>query len=273
MGRRFWIGFALCGATAIAAGAWIMRQQPAPAERVANAYRHTEQRLRNAFAEVGLSWPPKQVYLRAFKEPGILEVFGANSANGPFTKVRMLEFTKNSGGPGPKRREGDRQIPEGFYEIDQWNPSSSYLLSLRVSYPNQSDRIRSDPKQPGGEIYIHGGAATVGCIPIGDEAIEELWVITEQARQQGQNPIPIHIFPAPMNAGELMALVSRHVNQPKLVAFWREVEPVFTYFAVHKKLPTITVAKNGEYRMREKRPQVSKRVLKPTHTEEPPTLE
>jgi hypothetical protein len=33
----------------------------------------------------------------------------------------------------------------------------------------------------GGDIFIHGGSASIGCIAIGDEAAEELFVLTALA--------------------------------------------------------------------------------------------
>lgn len=86
-----------------------------------------------------------------------------------------------SGGPGPKLREGDRQVPEGRYGIESLNPNSRFHLSMKVSYPNAFDRARAAEDgrdRPGGDIFIHGGARSVGCLALGDDAIEELfWLV------------------------------------------------------------------------------------------------
>jgi murein L,D-transpeptidase YafK len=77
-------------------------------------------------------------------------------------------------------RKGDGQVPEGIYRIESLNPNSRYHLSLRVSYPNEFDRARAKREQrtnPGGDIMIHGGAASIGCLAMGDEAAEELFVL------------------------------------------------------------------------------------------------
>ena len=82
-----------------------------------------------------------------------------------------------SGTTGPKRLQGDFQVPEGFYHINEFNPNSNYHLSMGLNYPNSSDRILSDSLRPGGEIYIHGSCVSVGCIPLNDDEIEELYLI------------------------------------------------------------------------------------------------
>ena len=85
-----------------------------------------------------------------------------------------------SGAAGPKLAEGDQQVPEGIYSIDELNPNSRYHLSLRVGYPNDFDRARGREegrKDLGGDIMIHGGASSVGCLAVGDEAVEELFVL------------------------------------------------------------------------------------------------
>jgi hypothetical protein len=85
-------------------------------------------------------------------------------------------------------------VPEGFYFIDRFNPESSYHLSLGLNYPNPSDRIRSDHGRPGGDIFIHGSNQTIGCLPLGDEAIEELY-LPPSMRGRGQRGIPCTSFP------------------------------------------------------------------------------
>src|SRR6185436_20905744 len=94
---------------------------------------------------------------------------------------------QQSGTTGPKRVEGDYQVPEGFYYINEFNPNSNYHLSLGLNYPNASDRLLSDSLRPGGNIYIHGNCVSTGCIPVNDEQIEEIYIITSSAKAQGQD--------------------------------------------------------------------------------------
>ena len=93
---------------------------------------------------------------------------------------RVYPMTAFSGTLGPKLREGDGQIPEGIYGIGYLNPNSSYYLSLKVTYPNASDRARAKADgrtNLGGDIMIHGKAVTIGCVPVGDDAIEDIFYL------------------------------------------------------------------------------------------------
>jgi murein L,D-transpeptidase YafK len=104
-------------------------------------------------------------------------------------------FCTNSGIPGPKLKEGDLQIPEGIYHISHFNPQSKFYLSVGLNYPNASDKILSDKQQPAGSIYIHGSCVRIGCIPITDDKIKELYVLAVKAMNNGQQKIPVHISP------------------------------------------------------------------------------
>ena len=125
---------------------------------------------------------PKEIILVAFKKEQKFQVY-AKDYNG-IKFIKEYSFTAFSGELGPKLKEGDKQIPEGIYEVEYLNPNSSYYLSIKVNYPNEFDKsksILSNPKDMGGDIFIHGKSATIGCIPIGDEAIEEVFVLTQKA--------------------------------------------------------------------------------------------
>jgi len=125
---------------------------------------------------------PKEIILAAFKEEQLLQVYAKNSTG--VTLIKNYPFTANSGNLGPKLKEGDRQIPEGIYEVEYLNPNSSYYLSIKVNYPNEFDQSKTTFNKiadMGGDIFIHGKAATIGCIPIGDIAIEEVFLLTSKA--------------------------------------------------------------------------------------------
>ncbi len=125
---------------------------------------------------------PKEIILVAFKEERILQVYAKN-----YNGIKMIKeypFTSYSGELGPKLKEGDRQIPEGIYEVEYLNPNSSYYLSIKVSYPNKFDKSKTEltnVSDMGGDIFIHGKSVTIGCIPIGDETIEEVFLLTQKA--------------------------------------------------------------------------------------------
>ena len=114
---------------------------------------------------------------------------------------RIYPMTAFSGTLGPKLREGDGQIPEGVYGIEYLNPNSSYYLSLKVSYPNASDRKRAKADgrtKLGGDIMIHGKAVTIGCVPVGDDAIEDIFCL---AAMVGIKNISVIIAPYDMRKG------------------------------------------------------------------------
>lgn len=203
--------------------------------------------LAEAFARAGVAWPPEELYVRAFKEERELEVW-AGARGQRLVKVKVFPFCAASGTVGPKRLEGDGQVPEGFYTLDQFNPFSSFHLSLRVSYPNASDRkLGGTPL--GGLIYVHGGCASIGCIAIEDGPIEELYVMVAEARARMKRDVPIHIFPRRLDAAGLEAL-ARGAREEQ-VAFWRSLEPGWRLFEEHRRPPRVSVdARTGAYRVK-----------------------
>jgi hypothetical protein len=133
-------------------------------------------------AELGLSWPARQVTLLGFKAEKRLEVWVA-SGDSQFRRLAVLPVLAASGHAGPKRQYGDHQVPEGFYPVTELNPRSSYHLSLRVGYPNDEDiaHARVPRDKMGGDIYVHGGSRSVGCLAMGNAAIEGLFCLVARA--------------------------------------------------------------------------------------------
>lgn len=115
-------------------------------------------------------WPPRSLTLVAFKEERRVEVW----ADGHWLKTYPILAA--SGTPGVKRREGDRQVPEGIYRLTTLNPQSRFHLSIRVDYPDAED-VRNGCT--GSDIYVHGGAVSIGCIAIGNDAIEEVYRLSQ----------------------------------------------------------------------------------------------
>ncbi len=136
-------------------------------------------RLQPFFTAQKVAYPPARAVFVGLKQEKLLEVYAANS-NQPPVFIRSYPVLAASGKPGPKLAEGDGQVPEGVYPIEFLNPNSQYHLSLRVGYPNQFDLDRAHEEHRedlGGDIMIHGGAASVGCLAVGDEAAEDLFVL------------------------------------------------------------------------------------------------
>jgi len=214
--------------------------------RVRTAAKEKDETLKQLLFSHGLSYPPKAILLRAFKKEGELELWVANST-GTFTLVKKYSICATSGVIGPKRRFGDEQVPEGFYELDWFNPQSNFYLSLHISYPNTADRILGSKQNLGGDIFLHGNCVTIGCIPITDDGIKEIYWLAVLARNAGQMHIPIGIFPGRLTAAALDQLASAHRNQPDLVAFWTNLKEGFDFFEKHHQPPVIHVDGGGRY--------------------------
>lgn len=182
-----------------------------------------------------------EVLFRVFKRERVLQVWASDAARGPLTPVATYEVCYASGKLGPKRREGDRQVPEGFYRLGYFNPLSSFHLSMLVTYPNASDRLLGHPTEPGGEIMIHGNCVSIGCVAMSDERIEELWLIA----REGGVPAHVHIFPTEDIDGLL-----RSGEQPEHHAFWQNLREGLVRFEQNKELPAVSVAPDGRYRFR-----------------------
>jgi murein L,D-transpeptidase YafK len=114
-------------------------------------------------------------------------------------------------------------VPEGFYELDWFNPQSNFYLSLHVSYPNESDRILGSRTNPGGDIFLHGNCVTIGCLPITDDGIKEVYWLAVLAHTAGQTRLPIEIFPARLTDHELDQLSSERRGEPQVVEFWENL--------------------------------------------------
>lgn len=136
-------------------------------------------RLRPFFDAAQISYPPARVVLLGLKKEKLLEIYAAGT-NQNLRFLCSYPILAASGVAGPKLREGDQQVPEGIYSVESLNPNSKFHLALRVGYPNQFDRdqARLDGRDNlGGDIMIHGGAVSVGCLAMGDQAVEDLFVL------------------------------------------------------------------------------------------------
>lgn len=253
MKRALLLLFVLAAAAALL---WLWRTSVQPPQdnvdrdpegRVARARERRQEAIAGYFREAGVAYPPRELFLRALKHEALFEVW-ARADGGAFQLIRSYPITYSSGLPGPKRREGDRQVPEGFYTIDRFNPLSLYHLSLRVNYPNESDRTLSDRDKPGFDIYVHGGDGSIGCVPIGDEGIDEVYLMALDSENRAV--IPIHIFPARMSGPAWEEFVAPfRFSDPALVRFWENLRPGFEAFERTRNVPRIAVEKDGSYRV------------------------
>ena len=216
--------------------------------RPSEALKRKEDTLQKQFEAKKLQWPAKYIYIRSFKYDSQLEVWVKNEIKEPFQLFKTYKICALAGTLGPKRMEGDYQVPEGFYYINEFNPNSTYYLSLGINYPNVSDKILSDSLRPGSAIYIHGSCVTVGCIPITDQQIDELYILAAHAKDLGQDFIPVHIFPVRFNvlrsANYLEGLTK---DDAALKKFALQMEDAFNYFDKYRQLPIVLTGEKGEY--------------------------
>jgi len=102
------------------------------------------------------------ILIVAYKEDDLLDVYAKTIQETTYKKILSYNICSRSGQPGPKRKQGDGQVPEGFYHINRFNPTSSFYLSLGINYPNLADKRKSNSSNLGGDIFIHGSCVTIG---------------------------------------------------------------------------------------------------------------
>lgn len=230
------------------AGDFLQRQRRFP--RVQAAMERLPE-IEETFRAAGAAWPPRSLFIRSFKEERITELWAAAAFKGdPHVLVRLFPICARSGELGPKRREGDLQVPEGFYRVSAFNPKSSYHLSLGVSYPNAADRFHSRGYSPGSAIMLHGNCVTIGCIPLEDGPIEELYLAAALARDAGQSEIAIHIFPCRLDEPTCQErLATASANRPELAAFWDGLIPGYLAFLETGAPPRVIARPDGTYHL------------------------
>ncbi len=216
--------------------------------KVSAVFNRMEDSIKKQFEKQHLSWPPQSMYVRSFKYDKQLEVWVKGDSSEHYKLFKTYKVCMQSGSMGPKRMEGDYQVPEGFYYINEFNPNSNYHLSLGLNYPNASDRILSDAQRPGNNIYIHGNCVSTGCIAIQDGPIEELFIIASNVKANGQEFIPVHVFPVRYNVKKSADFLNTSIqNNLYLQEFNANIKHVFDYFEQKKQLPVIMVNSKGEY--------------------------
>lgn len=183
------------------ASAWTMPKASAPlrdyrlSRKLAEISPGATRRLEEKFRSAKVVWPPAEVAFVTIKDEKAVELH-ARPEGGTWKLVHRYPVLAASGKAGPKLQQGDKQVPEGIYSISYLNPASRYHVSLRVNYPNAFDRqmaAKDKRKNLGGDIMIHGKAVSAGCIAVGDEAAEELFVL---AADVGVENVKVVIAPS-----------------------------------------------------------------------------
>lgn len=177
--------FALLAVAAPLAAVWftmsdIPREKHEVADRLSEFGAEARTRLLPQFLRAGVAYPPMKVVLVGLKEERRLQIYAA-AHDGKLRYIADRPFLAAAGGPGPKLRSGDRQVPEGVYRIRYLNPNSVAYVSLMIGYPNEFDRARAKEDgrtNLGGDIVIHGPTpGTAGCIALSEEAVEDIFTL------------------------------------------------------------------------------------------------
>lgn len=187
-----------------------------------------------------------RILIVAYKEEQQFDLYAKNKNDASYKKLISYPICALSGQLGPKRQQGDGQVPEGFYNINVFNPTSGYYLSLGINYPNAADRKKSQAKDLGGSIFIHGECVTIGCMPMTNDKIKEIYLYAIHARQNGEMSIPVYVFPFKMGKENM----EKHKNLYKnteLIAFWENIKIGHDKFTLEQKELKWTVDKEGNY--------------------------
>ena len=196
-------------------------------QRVSEFGGKVDARLAPVFRERGVAYPPERCVLIGLKEEKSLELW-AGDTRGGMKFIRAYPILAASGTAGPKLREGDRQVPEGFYKIASLNPNSRFHLALRVNYPNDFDKARAKEdrrEKLGGDIMIHGNQVSIGCLAMGDDAADDLFVL---AAKTGIENIRVIFSPVDFRAG---ARVEKRGDLPHWTReLYRRIESELTKF-------------------------------------------
>jgi murein L,D-transpeptidase YafK len=204
----------------------IMKGKKTVAERVEQFDQTVRTRLSPTFDKIAVAYPPRQITLVGLKAERTLEVW-VSGADGKWKHLRDYPILAMSGVLGPKLKEGDMQVPEGVYRIESLNPNSLYHLALRVNYPNQEDQRRGKADgrpELGADIMIHGKKCSIGCLAMGDEAAEDLFVLAAETGIDNVSVIlspvdfrirslPAEMPPLPVWAGELYDSIKQEMGK------------------------------------------------------------
>lgn len=183
----------------------------------------------NRIAEIG-STPGAAMMIRIFKQTNEFEVWKQTKA-GPFKLYKTYAICAWSGTLGPKVKEGDRQAPEGFYNITpaQMNPNSNYYLSFNTGFPNKFDRAWG---RTGANLMVHGDCSSAGCYSMTDESVAEIYALARESFNAGNTVIQMQIFPFRMTPQNL-SLVADNPNMP----FWMDIKEGYDRFELSKTPP------------------------------------
>lgn len=185
------------------------------------------------------------MFIRVFKQEAILEIW-VQKPDRKYIKFKEFKIYAVSGKLGPKRERGDAQAPEGFYYINEFNPVSNYYLSLGINYPNESDMKLSTAPNKGDDIFIHGAAVSAGCLAMSNYYIEDIYICAVKAHSNGQQRIPVQIFPFKPTIINL-EYYSHFADCKPFSKFWNNLAKGYQFFERTNRLPEVVVDSEGYY--------------------------
>lgn len=216
-------------------------------QRVRTAIAEKESSIAQKLTEHGLQLGNFHLLLAAYKDSDALELYVKKKTGTEWSMLKSYEICSRSGQLGPKRKEGDYQVPEGFYHVNMFNPNSNFFLSLGINYPNTSDRRKTTHANPGSNIFIHGSCVTIGCLPMTDDKIKEIYVYAVHARNNGQSRIPVYIFPFKMTDENYQSYRDRFKDDAATVGFWANLKTGYDKFVKGPRELKFTVSQTGDY--------------------------
>ena len=171
------------------------------------------------------------VFVRIFKQEAVLELWMRDDK--AWRLFQSYPICRFSGGLGPKLRQGDRQAPEGFYQVasEQLNPNSRHHLSFNLGFPNAFDRAHG---RTGSYLMVHGGCSSIGCYAMTDPAVDDIYRLVSAALGNGQASVEVHAFPFRMTEGNM----KRHA-QSRWIDFWRDLKAGYDLFESDRNVPSI----------------------------------
>jgi murein L,D-transpeptidase YafK len=171
------------------------------------------------------------VFVRIFKQEAVLELWMRDDKQ--WRLFQSYAICRFSGGLGPKLNQGDRQAPEGFYQVanGQLNPNSRHHLSFNLGFPNAFDRAHG---RTGSYLMVHGGCSSIGCYAMTDPAVDDIYRLVSAALRNGQASVEVHAFPFRMSDANM----TRHA-QSRWIDFWRDLKAGYDLFESGRSVPSV----------------------------------
>ncbi len=221
--------------------AFVFRFKAVAQERIDEVRSRATPVLKKELADKGFALGDP-AFIRIFKETDELELWLKPAGSNKYLLWKTWPIAAKSGKLGPKKKEGDMQAPEGFYEVvpKALNPRSSYHLSFNIGYPNAYDQAH---KRTGGLIMVHGNKVSIGCFAMTDPVIEKIYLIVEAALKKDKAAVPVHVFPFRMTPERML-----DADEHDAFAFWEELLPAYEVFENERRVPKVS-GSSGKYEL------------------------